>query len=350
MEYRSVDEYSALIDQSTDIITLLDEEGIIQFVNPPVERILGFRPDEIIGELAFDLVHPDERERLMEVFGRIVNAPGESTEKQEHRFLHADGSYVWTESITTNRTGSNLDGYVINSRDISERKCYKENLEESNKKLEALNRIIRHDIRNDMNIILNWGEMLEDHVDDAGYEHLQKILASVDHVVELTDTASDYTKTLTSDATIQSKPVPLRSTVQTELSLRREFFPAAEFVVNGEIPDVSVTANEMLGSVFRNLLNNAVQHNDAAEPVVEITCEREDESVTVRIADNGSGIPPEQEAMVFAEGEKGLTSQGSGIGLYLVKRLIDQYGGAIWTEDNDPTGTVFAVELSIAET
>jgi signal transduction histidine kinase len=68
-------------------------------------------------------------------------------------------------------------------------------------------------------------------------------------------------------------------------------------------------------------------------------------AVVIRVADNGPGIPDDQKETVFGKGEKGLDSQGSGIGLYLVQTLVTTYGGSIWIEDNDPEGSVFAVEL-----
>lgn len=130
------------------------------------------------------------------------------------------------------------------------------------------------------------------------------------------------------------EPVSVASILETKRSLREESFPDAEFVLDDPLPNVEVTANEMLSSVFRNILNNAVQHNDKETPIVE-----------VRIADNGPGVPDEQKDVIFGKGQKGLGSPGTGIGLYLVQTPIAQYGGDVWVEDNDPTGAVFVVQL-----
>jgi signal transduction histidine kinase len=103
-------------------------------------------------------------------------------------------------------------------------------------------------------------------------------------------------------------------------------------------------ANEMLASVFRNVLNNAVQHNDTPDPHVEVTLAERDEQAVVRIADDGPGIDPSRRDAVFGKGERGLDSDGTGIGLYLVDTLIDLYDGDVRIEDNDP-GTVVVIEL-----
>jgi len=215
--------------------------------------------------------------------------------------------------------------------------------------LELLNRIVRHDIRNDMAVVLGWAEMLEDHVDDEGREYLQKILASGDHVVELTEVAREYVETVVSDEALTVEPVPLGSVLETELSLREESFPEAEFILENSPPDVEVAANSMLSSAFRNLLNNAVQHNDVETPHIEVSCAVRDDEVEVRIADNGPGIPDDHKVTVFGKGQRGLGSPGTGIGLYLVDTLVTEYGGEIWVEDNEPRGAVFVVQLPLAE-
>ena len=74
-----------------------------------------------------------------------------------------------------------------------------------------------------------------------------------------------------------------------------------------------------------------------------------EESTTVRVADNGPGIPDTQKETIFGKGEKGLDSPGTGLGLYLVRTLVKQYGGAVWVEDNDPEGSVFVVERPLTE-
>jgi signal transduction histidine kinase len=106
----------------------------------------------------------------------------------------------------------------------------------------------------------------------------------------------------------------------------------ATVTVEGELPDVPVFANEMLSSVFANLLTNAIQHNDASDPAVAVSATATDDEVVVRVADNGPGIPDDRKAEVF-ERATTLDDDGSGLGLYLVGTLVDQYGGEVWVED-----------------
>jgi signal transduction histidine kinase len=99
--------------------------------------------------------------------------------------------------------------------------------------------------------------------------------------------------------------------------------------------------------VFRNLLKNAIQHNDKAVAEVTVSATEQDDVVAIRIADNGPGVSDDQKATLFGKGERDLESTGSGMGLYLVDTLVTSYGGEVWIEDNDPEGSIFVVELPI---
>lgn len=98
---------------------------------------------------------------------------------------------------------------------------------------------------------------------------------------------------------------------------------------------------DALAEALDNLLINAVEHNTATEPRVHVGVETAGETVIVRIADNGPGIPDDRKAALFEPPENG----DDGMGLYLARTVIAHCGGDIWVEDNDPSGTVFKVTL-----
>jgi PAS domain S-box-containing protein len=117
----TVEELAALVAHSTDIITVMDDEGTIRYQSPSVEDILGYGQREIAGDSAFEYVHPEERSMVWDLYRQMVDSPAETTEAVEFRFRHADGGWVWLESVGSNQQHSALDGYVVNSRDVSER-------------------------------------------------------------------------------------------------------------------------------------------------------------------------------------------------------------------------------------
>lgn len=241
-----------------------------------------------------------------------------------------------------------IDGELLvrTMRYAMERKKNERELAQRTEQLAILNQILEHDIRNDMNVVHGTGKLLRDTLDDPEKEeYVDRILDNSEHVVELTETVSTLLETITGEQDPNLEPVKAGCVLESELRKIRTSHDDASFVVEGSIPDVTVRANNMLSSVFSNLLNNAVQHNNSDDPRVELSVESRDETVVVRIADDGPGIPDDQKNGIFGRGEQGLDSSGTGIGLYLVDTLVEQYGGTVRVEDNDPNGAVFVVEL-----
>ncbi len=128
---RSEHRYRTLTQNSSDVVTLLGADGLIHYQSPSIERVLGYRAEDTVGESAFAYVHPDDAERVRESFRRAV---AESAPRLviEYRFRHKDGSWRWLESVGTNLLGTSEVGeIVVNSRDITERKRAESSLKES---------------------------------------------------------------------------------------------------------------------------------------------------------------------------------------------------------------------------
>lgn len=340
---------SALVEHSQDIIMIVDEEGAISYVNGAIDRTLGYESDEMIGTNAFEYIHPEDREGVVRQFSDIITNPEHVTDRSTHRLQHADGHWEWFESVGSNRTNTALGGYVINSRKITERKQYEQRLEQQRDNLDLLNQMLRHDIRNDLQLVTAYAELVEGECDDREvHDYIETVLESADHAVDLTTTAGELADVmLSTEGDLQR--VSLQSSLRTELDDIRSAYPRATVTCETDIPDVTVEANEMLDSVFRNLLKNAIEHNDTDTPEIVVSATNRSDSVHIQIADNGPGVPDTQKDEIFGKGEKGLESQGTGIGLYLVQTLVDVYGGDVWVEDNEPEGASFIVELPKAE-
>lgn len=165
---------------------------------------------------------------------------------------------------------------------------------------------------------------------------------------DLTNAARNMEQLLLSEDDVR-KPIGVRPMLQAEIAEVRSGYPAAEIPLEGQIPDVAVLADDMLDAVFGNLLQNAIQHNESETPRVTVTAVRREDVRRLSIADNGPGIPDERKQAIFGEGENGLETAGTGLGLYLVDSLVEVYDGAVWAEDIDPIGSVFHVDLPIAE-
>ena len=233
---------------------------------------------------------------------------------------------------------------------MRERHAYEQRLEDQRDNLETLNQVLRHDVRNDLQIVLAYADLLADHVDDDSdaEDYLETLRDSASQAVDLTETAREMADVMLTDAD-DRRQLSLQPVITDVVKDVRSQYTNADVSLEGTVPETAVLANEMIESVFRNLVKNALQHNDKAVPEVTVSVSDDAADVTVRVADNGPGVPDEQKDEIFGKGERGLESAGTGLGLYLAQTLVDAYGGDIWVEDNDPEGAVFVVTLPTAD-
>lgn len=341
--------YQTLVETAPDPIFIVDmDSGAIVEVNDSAVDVLGYTKAELVGQQVM-MIHPDEHaERYVEKFEESVQQESIQFSKFE------DGTQVYLVAKDGERIPVDIHANVVDgvsgpvllsiARDVTHLKEYEDRIEELADELAVVNRIVRHDIRNDMAVVLAWLEQLESELDAAHHETLELLLRRSEAVVELTDTVKDYVEMLEEDADVALEPVALDDVVEEELTAIEQAYDTVE-IATADVPGGPVMANSMLDSVFRNLFHNAVQHNDKDVPEIEVTATEREETIVVHVADNGPGIPDERKSDVFGKGDKGLDSSGTGIGLYLIGQLVEKFGGDIEVTDNEPQGAVFSVEL-----
>lgn len=208
-----------------------------------------------------------------------------------------------------------------------------------------LQRIIRHNLRNTCNVIRGNAELLatEPAIDDAQTDRVETITTQTDRLVELSEKTH-----LLRDVVLEDSSAVRRVNLSQLLELRVEAitqrYPDAAF--RTDIPDDIVRETDLrLETAIDELLENAVEHNDSAEPTVEVSMRATDDGpVTILVNDTGPGIP-EIERTVFEEGIETPMAHSEGVGLWVAQMIISQLGGTIEIEDNEPRGTTVRLEI-----
>ncbi|MFA9518391.1 PAS domain S-box protein [Halopenitus sp. H-Gu1] len=331
-----------LLDAIEDVVYVLGPDGDLINWNAAAEEVTGYTSEELGSMNALDFFTEEDTEA---VAAALEEAFETGHARVEVDFLTANDEsipYEFIANVFGNPEGEPVVAGVGRDRRLHAE--YEQELEEQRDNLEILNQVVRHDIRNDMAVVRGRANLLEEYVEEAGREHLEAVQSSTENAIQLTGTARDLSETMLSTEE-DVEPVRLDQHLEPTIENARSKFDNTVITVEDGIPDVRVCGNTLLKAVFRNLIQNAVIHNDKEVPAVDILTALDEETVTVAIADNGPGIPDDQKETIFGKGEKGLDSPGTGIGLYLVESLVEQYGGDVWAEDNDPEGSVFYVEL-----
>ena len=352
-------QFQKAVEQTGHAVYMTETDGTIEYVNPAFESITGYNKAEAIGRKPSILKSGEHSEDFYDELWETILA-GDHWEAEIADERANDKEVVLSQTISplTDDEGT-PEKFVAVANDITQRKAYERQLEEQRDNLDILNQVLRHDIRNDLQLILAYTEMVADAIDDEEAEtHLQTVHENAEHAVDLTKVAREMAAVMLS-AEQELEPISIRSVVRSEIEQVREAYPDANIISASEVQQESVRANEMLGSVFRNLLKNAVQHNDKPVPTVAVSSKTENGNIRIRVADNGPGISDALREEIFGKGEKGLDSEGTGIGLYLVRSLVESYGGGVWIEDQEEDdiidtktpddtpseGVVFVVEL-----
>mgnify|MGYP006289818319 CR=1 FL=1 len=327
--------FQEIIERSSDIITLLEADGTIKFVSPSVKATLGYDPAELIGKSAFDLIHEEDVADVQSDFNTIEARPEGTPIHAEYRIQHADGSWRWHESRLTVPRNSDNGTYVLNSRDVTE-------LRDREGRLSVLDRVLRHNLRNQLNLIIGHVESVKPSVDPSDRDSLDQVLDSADELLQLSESARKFESSIRSRGDV-SEVIDVNATVQGVVDrYRREH---ADVVIRCyPAEDAHAMAHESFEIAIAELLDNAVKHCDSADPCVEISIKKREKGVTVAIADNGPGMP-NVDRQVIMKGEETPLEHGMGLGLWLVKWTVENSGGSIDIRDNDPAGTIIEIRL-----
>lgn len=210
-------------------------------------------------------------------------------------------------------------------------------LEDANKTLRVVNSILRHDILNNMTII---GGALELYKMKKDEKFLTSSMNAVERSVDLIKKMKDV-ESIVSFKELKSIQVrEVADKVAEKYSGMK-----VRFDVSGA---ALVIADEALFSVIDNLANNAIIHSGSEFIHIKIIPRSDDCEVEIQLADEGIGIQDEIKPKIWQEGYRHGNAGQSGLGLFIVKKVVERYGGNVWVENNQPKGTVFKVRLKSA--
>jgi two-component system cell cycle sensor histidine kinase/response regulator CckA len=351
--------YRSLIENSLDLISILNTDGTIRYASPSHERVLGYLVDELVGQNALSFVHPNDL--------ASVNAALEKRDRDGNvqcRFRHKDGTWRVLESFGRNLSHlPGVHGLVVNSRDITERKKLEDQLHRS-QRLESVGRLaggVAHDFNNLLMVITGYSQMLLDntHPGDPARGDLEQVVKAAQRATDLTKQLLAFSRRqvvrpafVNLNALVEDMDRMLRRMLGGDVTLTTHLSPALE------------TVRADPGQIEQVLLNLALNARDAMLDGGQLTIEtnnvrlEEDLShvhlvppgdyVVLSMADSGPGMEPHVLSRIF---EPFFTTKehGTGLGLSTSYGIIKQSGGDIWADSKPGCGTTFRIYLPVAE-
>lgn len=204
-----------------------------------------------------------------------------------------------------------------------------------------INRLLRHNVRNGMQIIQSYADLIETETDDeVVVSHAKRVRRRAQRLNSVVDDAQYLADSFSKNG--RRRPVNLsRILAGTVVDAREEY---SDSVFRTDIEGgLRVRGDDLVSIIFENLLSNAVDHHDGT-PTVEVTARRESHDVVVEVRDDGPGIPGEIRERCFEPGVRDGEGSGEGFGLYLVKTLVDRYDADISIDATDG-GTMVRVRF-----
>jgi len=333
-ELRESDErYRLHFTNTSEVIYTLDPAMQILNISPGVEKMLGYKPEELVGRSIHDLnvLSPESLSQAMrdaeEVFA------GKNVSELNYCFITRSGERRIGEvsGVPLMRDGT-VVSIISVARDITKRKKAEDDLESHRTHLELINKILRHDLINNLSVIqgsLNLYRQSRD--EDTLATASQYITKSANLIRQMRDLESFITDHK------ELKIINIKDVINPICSN----YPHCEIRIEG---GGTVIADESLDSVIDNILGNAILHGMADVIDISIAGERNGHC-EVRIADNGIGIADNIKDKIFDEGFSFGERGNSGLGLHIVNKAMQSYGGYVYIEDNEPQGTVFILRF-----
>jgi PAS domain S-box-containing protein len=440
-----------LLDHAQDKIVVVDEAGVITYANDAVRRILGYDPSDLVGTYAFDYVHPEDVDDARDAFQALVDADEPTKSTSTYRFRAADDSWVILESRMSNCRTEDLDGYVVSSRDVTDRVAaerdrrettarlqelaastndvlwmftadwtdvlfvnaayedvyggdvdelrenpssfletvhpddvprvedamarlsagesvdfeYRVNEQESytvwvwvqaepifedgdvaritgftrditdrrrrERQLYVMDTLLRHNIRNDLTVVLGEAERIaSEHPDAAG--HADVIQETADALLASAEKGRRIIERMDDDPA--RHPVDLAHVVD-----------ACVADVAADHPDATVTTTtpgtatarcvDGVDAAITELLENAIRHADTPNPTVDVTVTETPDAVTVTVTDHATPIPAVEANVLTGDHDMTDVYHSSGLGLWLVYWLVELSNGTITVDTHD---------------
>jgi PAS domain S-box-containing protein len=341
---KSEEHFRALTENASDMIIILDKKGTITYTSPSIERFSGYKPEELIGKKGFDFIKPVDLPRAIYDFGKAILAR-ETVIPDTFRMRHKDGSERIFDGLGKNLLDNPvIAGFVMNVRDITERKRAEEertrllaDLEAKNRELESFVYTISHDLKAPLVSLNGFSSVLqkkyESQLGEEGKHCLERIQANVAHMEALITSLLELSRIGQVVGPIEEIDVAaLLRKIRDALAIRLNE-AGAEFVVQEPLPTVRADRGR-IHQVFANLIDNAVKFRSTERALrIEVGCRQESGFYRFHVTDNGIGIAPQFHEQIFAPFRKLHPKiEGAGIGLALVKKIVEHHGGRAWVE------------------
>jgi PAS domain S-box-containing protein len=340
---REVEIFRTAVEQAETAIAIVNPDGGISYANSAFHEITGYETSELEGQsvrcLASESFGPEAYDALWDRVGA-----GETVRREVEQRRKDGGRFVADMSVAPVTVAGDLQQFILVETDITE-------LKSQQQRLQVLNRVVRHNLRNDLNVVKGNISLVMDEIEtDQSHEQAERAMQKIDDLLAMSEKARLVNRIVEdADENAVTQTEPLTAVAETLASSLREGYPDADIGVDiDEGYDVPGWSMEVC---IRELLTNALEHNDSEPPTVVLSATTTgvaDGMVAIDVRDNGPGIP-NVERETLSRGHETDLEHGSSLGLWLVHWITTYLGGDLQIRETGDTGSTVRLVVPYGE-
>jgi len=338
-------QYQLVVENTEDLVNLLDMEGQYVYVSPSHQKILGYTSEELMEKSLLEFVHPEDVKQIEKEFNKITNG---KTARAVYRFRHKKGQYLTLEGVGSAIADDSGVPYVFvtTSRDISQRV-------ELEKRKDEFISIASHELKTPVTSIKAYAQYLRTKFQRTGDEQsstlLEKMDKQLDKLTVLIGDLLDVSKIEAGKLQLNKQYFDLNELTADLVEEMQRTTDTHTLRIEGRVRRKLFGDRERVGQVITNFLSNAIKYSPEGK-VVTIKLSATATQAQLAVKDTGIGIPYEKQRKIFTrffrvDGNKQETFPGLGLGLYISAQIIRRHKGKIWVESEPGNGSTFCFTL-----
>jgi PAS domain S-box-containing protein len=349
----SEERFRTMADSAPVLIWLSGTDKGRTWFNKTWLRFTGRNMEEEVGEGWISRVHPEELDHCLQMYTSAFDA--RQPFEYEYRLRRHDGVYRWVvaHGIPVFDGKGSFNGYIGTCFDITERKTGEEQLRRTNAELEQYAFAASHDLQEPLRMVKLYTQMFRRGygagLDDKANQFLDYVEGGADRMIALVQDLLSYSRVIMGDAGQDWEVIDMNAATNTAVTQLKVMVEEKEADIRAEDLAPAYARFQDVVTVFQNLFVNAIKYTRGDEPPrVRIRSSPGRAGFqTYSVEDNGEGIAPQYHDRIFGVFKRlhGRDIEGTGIGLSLCKRIVENYGGRIWVESQAGQGSTFSFTL-----